>query len=251
MDRRSLLRMAGALAVAGDLAVRSSPAGAASRPGLPVFSWELVGGFVAPIVMMLSAPRLVVYADHTAIADATRRLRLNGAMLAEVRLRAIEVLADPANLRRRPGVPVIADAPATRFEALAMHGGRRYRAAVDALAEYRDQHAYPQPLYDLLDLVTELRTRILATGRPFRPAAVRVVVVRVDQANDPVGDWPSGVRVPALDAASGMGREDLRGRTARRWTYAVQPTVAWSGPILRIADGTLLQVAWRYLLPHE
>src|SRR5690242_11749026 len=122
VDRRSLLRMAGALAVAGDLAVRSSPAGAASRPGLPVFSWELVGGFVAPIVTMLSAPRLVVYADHTAIADATRRLRLNGAMLAEVRLRAIEVLADPANLRRRPGVPVIADAPATRFEALATHG---------------------------------------------------------------------------------------------------------------------------------
>src|SRR6185295_7094643 len=102
--------------------------------------------------------------------------------LAEVRLQAIEVLADPANLRRRPGTPVIADAPATRFEALAMHGERRYRAVVEALAEYRDQHAYPQPLYDLFDLVSELRTRILATGRPFRPAAVRLVVFRVDQA---------------------------------------------------------------------
>jgi hypothetical protein len=243
--------MAGVLAVAGDLAVLPSPAGAASRPGLPVFSWELVGGFVPPIVTMLSAPRLVVYDDHTAVADAARRLRLNGAMLAEVRFRAIEVLADPANLRRRPGAPVIADAPATRFEALAMHGARRYRAVVEALAEYRDQHAYPQPLYDLLDLVTELRTRILATGRPFRPAAVRLVVVRVDQANDPVGDWPSGVPVPVLDPISGMGHEDLHGRTARRLTYAVQATATWSWPTLRTADGTLLLAAWRYLLPHE
>ena len=250
MDRRSLLRASG-LAIVGGIAVLPDPASAARRIGRPVFGWDLVGGFVAPIVTMLSAPRLVAYGDRTAIADATRWVRLTDAALEGLRSRAVEVLANPANLRRRPGAPVIADAPSTRFEALGSHGRRRYRAVVEALAEYREQHAYPQPLYGLLDAAAATRTRILATGAAFHPAAVRLVFMRVDEVTEPVGDWPSGVPVPALDPASGLGHLDLHGPAARRLTYAVGPADAWQWPTLRTPSGTLLQTAWRYLLPHE
>ena len=225
-------------------------ADAASRR--PVFGWERFGGFVAPGTDPLAAPRLVVYGDGLAVADASRSLGLNPRVTAEIRIRAVAVLANPDNLRRRTGVPVIVDAPQTRFTATASR--RRYTGVVDALAEYRSYRAYPKPLYDLLDDATALRERILISGRPFRPAAVRLVVIRLDAP--PPGaqgrPWPAGVAVPPLDADSRTGQANLYGRAARRVVAGIgsaPPSATWQ--TFRTERGTVVQAAWRYLLPHE
>jgi hypothetical protein len=88
----------------------------------PVVDREWVGGLVSPDVTALRAPRLVVYADGLAITDADHQSRLDTANLRDPRRHMVTVLADPAGARRRPGVPIIADAPATRFAVRAAHG---------------------------------------------------------------------------------------------------------------------------------
>ena len=261
MDRRAFLRNAGGLAVFGG-AVVLLPGEADAAGRLPVFSWDRFGGFVAPGTNPLAAPRLVLYADGTAIADATRFLRLGARTRAEIRHRAVDVLSHKANLRRRPGVPVIVDAPQTRFEASGPH--KRYSGVVDALEEYRGHRAYPKPLYDLLDDAAKLRDRVLTSGKLFRPAAVRLVVVLLDPPIGPSGPaaapsdlngsvktWPAGVAVPAVDANSRTGQADLRGDAARRVVDGIGTPASGVWQTFRTAKGTLLQAAWRYLLPHE
>jgi hypothetical protein len=212
-----------------------------------VFRWERSGGFVAPGTDPLAAPRLAVYAGGLAIADATRSTWLSKRVTAEIQRRAVRVLSRPANLRRRPGVPVIVDAPQTRFTAGGLTG------VADALEEYRGQHAYPKPLYDLLDDAAALRERVLDTGKLFRPAAVRLVVVRLDapppgRATRP---WPDGVAIPPIDPDGRAGQSNVYGPAARRIVdgIGVPPSGIWQN--FRTPAGEVLEAAWRYLLPDE
>jgi hypothetical protein len=217
-----------------------------------VFGWERFGGFVAPGTDPLAAPRLVVYGDGLAVADATRSLVVTGRVKSEIRNRAVAVLANPDNLRRRPGAPIIVDAPQTRFTATASH--RRYTGVVDALEEYRAHRAYPGPLYDLLDDAAALRDRILGTGKLFRPAAVRLVVLRLDAPIDPhtpVRSWPAGVAIPPTDADRRIGQANLHGNAARRVIAGIGTPSSGVWQTFRTARGGLLQAAWRYLLPSE
>jgi hypothetical protein len=219
------------------------PGAADAADHRPVFKWERFGGFVAPGTDPLAAPRLAVYAGGLAVADATRSTWLPGRVVAEIRHRAVDVLSHPANLKRRSGAPIIVDAPQTRFTA-----GRR-TGVVDALEEYRGHHAYPKPLYDLLDDAAALRERVLGTGRLFRPAAVRLVVVRLD-APPPGGSpkpWPDGVAVPPIDPNRRTGQSNVYGDAARRVTDSMSAT--WQ--LLRTRTGDVLEAAWRYLLPDE
>jgi hypothetical protein len=262
VDRRGFLRTAGGFAVLGGATVLLPGAAEAStdsdaeRRRLPVFSWERFGGFVGPGIDPLTAPRLVAYGDRTVVADAARTFRLAPGELWRLQWHAAEVLSDPANLRRRPGAPIIADAPSTRFEAADPRRSRhRYSGTVEALEEYRDQHAYPSPLYGLLDDAAALRQRTLDAGRPFTPAAVRLVVVVFDQVNGdpngPVLDWPAGVPVPRVTEPSRIGRLDLHGPTARRVVRGIDSRRDGIWQTFRTGNGVLLQAAWRYLLPHE
>jgi hypothetical protein len=228
------------------------PGAAEAANRRPVFGWERFGGFVAPGTDPLAAPRLVVYGDGLAVADATRSLVLSPRVKSEIRNRAVAVLSNPDNLRRRPGTPVIVDAPQTRFTATASH--RRYTGVVDALEEYRAYRGYPKPLYDLLDDATALRDRILGTGKLFRPAAVRLVVLRLDAPIDPhtpVRAWPAGVAIPPMDADRRTGQADLHGNAARRVIAGIGTPSSGVWQTFRTARGVLLQAAWRYLLPHE
>src|SRR5262249_54294833 len=163
--------------------------------------WERFGGFVAPGTDPLAPPLLAVYRDGLAVADATRSMWLSSRDSAEIRQRAVDVLSRPANLRRRRGAPVIVDAPQAPFTA------GRYTGVVDALEEYRGHRGYPKPLYDLLDEAGALRERVLNRGRLFRPAAIRLVVVRLDEP--PPGSsprpWPVGVAIPPIDANGRTG----------------------------------------------
>jgi hypothetical protein len=218
------------------------PADAAS-PERRVFLWERFGGFVAPGTDPLAAPRLAVYSDGLAVADATRSMWLSGRATAEIRSRAVDVLSDPANLHRRSDVPIIVDAPQTRFTS------GRHTGVVDALEEYRGHHAYPKPLYDLLDDATALRKRVMDGGKLFRPSAVRLVVVRLDAPlpDAVVKPWPVGVAIPPIDANARTGQADVHGPAARRVIAAMSGT--WQ--VFRTRKGLVFQAARRYLLPDE
>lgn len=236
---------------AGGLAVLSSavalPGAADAADGRRVFGWERFGGFVAPGTDPLAAPRLAVYSDGLAVADATRSVWLSGRVTAEIRNRAVDVLSHPANLHRRSDVPIIVDAPQTRFTA------GRHTGVIDALEEYRGHHAYPKPLYDLLDDATALRQRVLDNGKLFRPAAVRLVVVRLDAPlpSVVVKPWPVGVAVPPIEANARTGQANVHGAAARRVIAGIglPPSGTWQ--TFRTRKGAALQAAWRYLLPDE
>jgi hypothetical protein len=235
------LRGAGGLAVLGGAVALPGPAAAAVEHR--IFLWERFGGFVAPGTDPLAAPRLAVYSDGLAVADATRSMWLSGRVSTSLHQRAVDVLSHPANLRRRPGAPVIVDAPQTRFSA------GRYTGVVDAIEEYRGHHAYPKPLYDLLDDATALRKRVMDGGKLFRPSAVRLVVVRLDAPppDAAVKPWPVGVAIPPIDANARTGQADVHGPAARRVIAAMSGT--WQ--VFRTRKGLVLQAARRYLLPDE
>jgi hypothetical protein len=245
VERRTLLRGAGGLVVLGGAV--ALPGAADAADGRRIFGWERFGGFVGPGTDPLAAPRLAVYSDGLGVADATRSMWLSGRVKAEIQHRAVDVLSHPANLRRRRGAPVIVDAPQTRFTT------GRSTGVVDALEEYRGHHAYPKPLYDLLDAAAALREQVLNNGKLFRPAAVRLVVVRLDEPDhdEPpsvvVKPWPVGVTIPPIDDNGRTGQADVRGAAARRVMAAMTGT--WQ--VFRTRRGTVLQAARRYLLPDE
>jgi hypothetical protein len=241
VDRRSFLGSAGAVV----LGVRPVAADGIR----PVVDWEWVGGFVGPGVDVLRAPRLVAYPNGLLIVDADRQSRLDGARLRDLRRRMVTVLADPASIRRRPGAPIIADAPTARF-AVRAADGVLYTAEVNGLDESRPVHAYPQRLYRLSDHLGVIHQRVLAGGTAYRPAAVRLVAV-VDSTSAPstAAPWPSGLPVPEIPRDGFVGRIDLRGDPARVVIQRIPHRNLW--PRYRTADGRLLRAAWRFLVPHE
>ena len=246
MDRRVFL---GSVVAAAGVAVFRGGAAAGVGSVAPVVEWELVGGFVGPGFASLRAPRLVAYPDGLAIADAARRLRLDRATLSELRRHMATVLADPASTRRRPDVPVIADAPAARFVVRAANR-RVYTAAVDGLDESREQHAYPERLYRLSDHLSRVHRQVTSHGAPFAPAAVRLVAVVDTTVPSPsAGPWPRGIPLPVIAPDAFFGQVDLRGAAARTVKRSIPHRNLW--PEYRIGDGRLLRVAWRLLLPHE
>jgi hypothetical protein len=255
MNRRSLLVAAGAVGVTaavGGAAAAIAADPEAGRRSRPMLSWELVGGFVPAGWNLLRAPRLVAYDDGVLIADAARRLRIGPGELRSLRNHATTVLRDPANARRRPGGPIIADVPSTVFTARTH--GRRFSASFEGLEETRRDRAYPLPVYALLDHLTHVRDRVNRVGTPWRPDSVRLIANRLEAAqpiSTPVADWPAGVPVPYFGKDEYLAQLDLRGRTARALVRAVpHPDVAqW--PVFRLPDGRRAQVNWRYLLPHE
>jgi hypothetical protein len=252
MDRRSFLGSAGtAVAAATILGARPAAADETGNPTPtgPVVDWEWVGGFVTPGVTALRAPRLVAYPNGLTIADADHESRLDREDLSDLRRHLVTVLADPASTRRRPGAPVIADAPATRFAVRAAHG-TLYTADVEGLDEYRPGHAYPKRLYRLSDHLSAVHRRVLSTGATYEPAAVRLVAV-VDSGSAPstAAAWPRGIPVPTISPDAMVGQLALRGPVAHAVTRSFPRRDPW--PEFRSSDGRLLRASWRFLLPHE
>ncbi|GAA0728608.1 hypothetical protein GCM10010199_41920 [Dactylosporangium roseum] len=267
MNRRSLLVAAGAIglttAVGGTGVALAEPESsietalesmAGHRPQ-PVLLWELTGGFVPAGWNALRPARLAAYDDGVLIADATRRLRVSPGTLRSLRNHTTTVLRDPANARRRPGAPVVADVPWTVFTARTP--GRRYSLRFEGLEETRQDRAYPTPVYSLLDHVTRLRDRTTEVGSAWRPDAVRMIAVMLDPAQPTGGTgtqpvpWPAGVPVPHPGKDEFVALLDLRGRQARALVRAVPHPDPAQWPVFRAPDGMRMQVNWRFLLPHE
>ncbi|GAA1514611.1 hypothetical protein GCM10009827_031680 [Dactylosporangium maewongense] len=265
MNRRSLLLGAGAVgltaAVGGAaIAVAAPEDTEAGRRPQPLLTWELTGGFVPAGWTALRPARLAAYEDGTLIADATRRLKISQGTVRSLRNHALLVLRDPANSRRRPGAPMIADVPSTVFTVRG--NGRRFRAQYEGLEETRSDRAYPQASYSLLDHLTQLRDRTLRTGSSYHPDAVRLIAVKLDPAQQPstpppstrpspVAQWPADVPLPRLGKDEFVAQLDLRGRQARALLRALPHPDPSSWPVLATPDGTRFQVNHRFLLPHE
>ncbi|MFG2039469.1 hypothetical protein [Dactylosporangium sp. NPDC048998] len=256
MNRRSLLVAAGAVgvttAVGGAAAAIAAVDPEAGRRPQPMLTWELAGGFVPACWTLLRAPRLVAYDDGVLIADAAKRLRIGAGDLRSLRNRATTVLRDPANARRRPGAPIVADVPSTVITART--NGRRLRLSFDGLEETRRDRAYPPPAYSLLDHLTQLRERANRSGTPWRPDAVRLVATLLEPAQPttvPVSNWPAGVPVPHFRKDEFVTRMDLRDRSAPALIKAVPRPDQAQWPLFRLPDGRRAQLSWRFLLPHE
>lgn len=254
MDRRGFLgaaaTAAGAAAVAavGSVAI-SGEAGAASG-SRPVLAWEQLGGFVPAGTLPLRPPQFVVYGDGLAVADAARTTRLRRAQLDDFVDFAAWVLGNRANGIRRPGSPQVADVPSTKLTA--RRRGRTYSIEAEALSVLREYRAYPRPLYELLDRFTAHRDHTVRAGRPYTPAAVRLVTVRVEQPPaTPVKPWPADVPAMTPGPNTVFRELDLYGPKARAVVRAIPHPDSWSFTTFRLPDGKYLAAGWRRLLPHE
>ena len=253
MERRTVLAAIGAFAVGAGGGLTAQPARALAAEGdrpAPVLSWEHVGGFLVLGHESLRPARLVAYADGLMIADARRALRLRRGDLDALRWYTAGILRDPANLRRRPGAPVLADVPATRL-AVRPPRGRGYVAHLEALDETRADDAYPHALYVLADRLAANRRRVLAAGSAYRPDAVRLVAADGGPGTGPIRAWPAGIPVPTMGSDALVGVADLRGSVARAVVRAVPLSDHGQWATYRTGDGRVLQAAWRRLLPHE
>lgn len=245
MHRRTLLVLA---AAAGPLV--AAPAGAAiGSSAAPLVSWQLVGGFVAAGYSALRPARLAVYPDGRAIADADRMVRLNYAELSSLTGHAVRVLRNPANGRPRPGAPIVADVPDTVLRARDGHG-RQYRLQASGVTETRDDHVFPPALYALIDHLTALHERAVRSGTVYRSDTVRLITTAAEVTTGATA-WPVGVPSPAVDPDHPFSVTDLHGAAARRAARAFPPARTWQWPLYATPDGTLVRVAWRYLLPRE
>ena len=244
MDRRTFL--AGAGVVVAVTGTGATPAGASRRTALPAVEWELFGGFVGPGFTQLRPAQLAVYPDGRAIVNAEKQLGLRRSQVDDLLRRTVAVLRDPANGVRRPGAPVVADAPSTIFQA--RDGQRLYKLQAKALGESRDFNAYPAPTYALLDRLTAIRDRVAEVGRPYRVAGVRMVVVRADDATGAIA-WPRAIKVPTVDGVSGT--VDLKGTAANTVVRLMPRRDANDWQLYRTSNGRLLRATWRYLMPDE
>jgi hypothetical protein len=251
VDRRAFLgRAALIVAVAGTGALVAPRAEAAPGAHLiaPAVSWELSGGFIGPGFASLRPATLVIYPDGRAIADASVLMRLSPAEVTALTKKAVTVLRNRANGHRRPGAPVVADVPDTRFEA--RDGSHTYALQAQGLQETRDSHAYPQPVYGLLDRLTKVRDKALHAGLPYHGPGVRLVVVSATGTTGGTA-WPAGVPVPTTSPDRVDSVLDLTGAAARTAARVIPHRNAWDWQIYRTRDGRILRAAWRYLLPHE
>lgn len=229
---------------------------------VPLAVWELTGGPADAGIAALRPPRLVVYGDGDAIADATYRSRLDPDQLQSL---VGGLTADFASndAQKRPTVaPSIADAPVTKVSLWSPAGAVSF--TVEGLDELRPDHLYADVLYDARDRLAAVHKSVSATAQPYLATRVRVVAVPAldgvagpPVAGDPgaspaVTAWPAGVKLPPPDGA-GLRRADLDGDAARGavrlLTRDLDQRGAW--PAYRMADGTVVRASWRYLLPNE
>ncbi|MEV6932747.1 hypothetical protein AB0M46_50785 [Dactylosporangium sp. NPDC051485] len=270
LTRRGLL--AGVLAAATVSACSSAP-GATPAPTIsfdppgdaPLAVWELTGGLNAPGMAALRPPRLVIYGDGEAIADATYRSRLDPDQLRGLATTLADDLRANAAQKKPTGAPSILDAPTTKLTVWSASG--TLTCSAEGLDELKPDHWYPDVLYDARDRLATVHKAVSATAQPYLATRVRVVAIPALEGTagsvavgTPVAAlpsvssaaWPPGITLPAPDH-DGLRRADLDGDAARAavrlLTRDLDQRGAW--PTYRLQDGTVLRASWRYLLPNE
>lgn len=205
-----------------------------------------VGGFVPPGWTFIEAPRVVVYSDGRAIADARRMLVLSPTEVADL-VRALRLdLRGFGPTATTPEGQFVADAPSTVLQVRTATGLQSVEAYALGIVE-----GYPHRLVAAQDRLETLAQRVVGGGGPYRADRVRLVAEERFEA-DRVRDWPAEVPLPTVNAM-GVRVADLGGVTAIALVGAIPQVGEESGvwPVLRLPDGSLVGVAWRYLLPDE
>ncbi|MFI5844177.1 hypothetical protein ACIA8K_31230 [Catenuloplanes sp. NPDC051500] len=248
MERRLLLA---GVAAAGVAIGTPGIATAAPRQAKPLLEYGQDGGFVPAGWNELRAPLLVIYPDHTAIADARLRLRLGS--VDRLLRQAVAVTADRRNgtLTLGPDDPQIADAPDTYFTTRVK--GIEQHLSVYALETYREYHGYPAATYALYDALTALAARVRMRGERYRPDAIKLVA-SASEDGDSAADirpWPAGVRVPVIEAGRWQVVEKRHGAEARQITRVLPDHEPSDWQRFRVPSGKILIVSYRRLLPHE
>ena len=218
-----------------------------------VAAWRLEGGFVPAGMRAISAPRLVVYSDGRAVADAERMLTLTvretGELVGALRH---DLAGLPATATPRPGGPQVADAATSVLE---VRGADGRLQSVQAYALEIVQ-GYPRSIYAARDRLAPLAERVARDGVPYTSDRIRLVAERREEAGagSTVAPWPAGVPVPStVDGQSGVRVLDLAGVQSEAAALALPRDLVQPGtwPLRRTPDGGLLAVSWRYLLPGE
>ncbi|GAA4247735.1 hypothetical protein GCM10022255_024780 [Dactylosporangium darangshiense] len=271
LTRRGLLAgvlAAAALAACDDVpGVTPTPEPSFDPPGdAPLATWELTGGFTAAGIAALRPPRLVVYGDGDAIADAAYRSRLDPDQLRALASGLAEDLRSNATQKKPTATPTIVDAPVTKVTVWSASGTLTFTA--EGLDELKPDHVYADVLYDARDRLAAVHKAVSATAQPYLAARVRVVAAPAQDGTggsvglgtisaDPsasasVSAWPPDITLPSPDS-EGLRRADLEGDAARAavrmLTRDLDQRGAW--PAYRMGDGTIVRASWRYLLPNE
>jgi hypothetical protein len=219
-----------------------------SDPGKVVARLSQDGGFVPLGWSLVQAPQVVVYSDGRAVANATRVLTLGSAELNELLGRLRTDLDGFGPTVTPTGKQYVADASTTHVDVLDSDG-RTHSVSAYALDLIP---SYPAALVEANTRLRRLADRVTHDGVAYRAARIRLVAEqRGDTPAGQVRAWPAGVPVPS--AVNPARAEDLD-PAASAAMIAVVPVGLPDGqgwPVLRTSDGTLLGVAWRYLLPDE
>ncbi|MEU7874243.1 hypothetical protein [Dactylosporangium sp. NPDC049140] len=269
LTRRGLLAglLAAATVTACDSAPSASPAPTDSfnpPQDQPLATWELTGGLTAAGIAALRPPRLVVYGDGDAIADATYHSRLDRDQLRTLANGLADDLRASVSQKKPTPTPTIADAPVTKVSVWTPTGPLAFTA--EGLDELKPDHVYPAVLYNARDRLATVHRTVSATAQPYLATRVRVVAVPALEGQAGTGSpivpdpsptatanpWPTGITLPSPDS-EGLRRTDLDGDAARAavrmLTRDLDQRGAW--PSYRMTDGTVVRASWRYLLPTE
>jgi hypothetical protein len=218
--------------------------------GTPLAVWELTGGLVGTAMLALRPPRLVVFGDGDAIADAAYRSRLDPDQLQSLATGLLgDLRSTDASKQRTPAAPVVG-APVTKVSLWSPAGVLTFTA--DGLDELKTEHVYADVLYDARDRLAAVHKSVSATAQPYLADRVRLVAMPVDGEPATVDPWPSDVVLPAPDAGA-LRKADLSAEPARAvmrtLTRDLDQRGAW--PAYKTAGGDIVRASWRYLLPNE
>jgi hypothetical protein len=218
--------------------------------GTPLAAWELTGGLVGTAMLALRPPRLVVFGDGDAVADAAYRSRLDADQLQSLSTGLLaDLRSSDVQKQRTPAAP-IADAPVTKVSVWSPTGVLTFSA--QGLDELKSEHVYADVLYDARDRLASVHKTVSATAQPYLADRVRLVAMPVDGEPATVDEWPADVTLPAPDRGA-LRKADLSGDAARAvvrtLTRDLDQRGAW--PAYKTTGGDIVRASWRYLLPNE
>ncbi|GAA3187766.1 hypothetical protein ACFO1B_10945 [Dactylosporangium siamense] len=218
--------------------------------GTPLAVWELTSELVGTAMLALRAPRLVVFGDGDAIADAAYRSRLDADELQSLNTGLLADLRSSDAQKQRTAAPPIPGAPVTKVSTWTPSGVLTFTA--EGLDELKTERVYADVLYDARDRLAAIHKTVSATAQPYLADRIRLVAMPVDGEPATVNTWPPDVALPAPDAGA-LRKADLSGDAARAvvrtLTRDLDQRGAW--PAYATAGGDIVRASWRYLLPNE
>jgi hypothetical protein len=211
------------------------------------------------LLSRLYPPQLAVYADGTAVMNASKLVRLTPAEVNElvsglrVQLAGYRPRLDPPAGARR-----VLDAPDVT---MGVYDSGRMRSVTASALGPDTSLGYPARLVAAYKRFDTLLRRIERDGKAYGADGIRVLLVPSVDLGPPPRPWPAGVPLPPVVRGDRAGIRDgiLTGKAAAALLEAWPVrAAAESGGVtsqpsanFRLPDGQAAIAQWRYLLPSE